>query len=164
MKKYYPYVFPALALLVVGVLAFRWYNMRTQRDGQITTFGEGVEIENLSESDADRILRGVGDYKTATLSGEGETQGQVRYEIKDDKVNFSVIADLPALEAGNYQVWLQDADGLSKSKAFVLEVGKGGFMGSGSLDAEKMPFEVVVSVEKTDDSEMEEVVLKGMVE
>lgn len=163
MKKIYPYILPTIALFIVALLAFRWYNIRTQRDGEITPFGEGVEIENLSEVEAERVLKGVGDFETAPLSGTGEVQGQVRYEIKDDKVSFSVSADLPELTEGQYQVWLQDVDGKSRSKAFVLGMGKGGYMGSAALDANTLPFEVVVSAEKTDDSEIEEVVLKGMV-
>lgn len=163
MKKFYPYILPTIALVIVVLLAFRWYNLRTQRDGEITPFGEGVEIENLSEVEADRVLRGVGDFETAPLTGSEEAQGQVRYEVKDDKVNFSVTADLPQPESGHYQVWLQDAEETSRSKAFVLEMGKGGYMGSAAIDASKRPFDVVVSLEKTDDSNIEEVILKGSV-
>lgn len=163
MKKFYPFILPTIALAIVAALAFRWYNLRTQRDGEITPFGEGVEIENLSEVEAERVMKGVGDFETAPLSGTGEVQGQVRYELKDDKVNFSVNADLPELEEGQYQVWLQDVEGTSRSKAFVLKMGKGGYMGSAALDASKRPFEVVVSMEKTDDSVIEEEILKGMV-
>jgi hypothetical protein len=163
MKKFYPYILPTIALIIVGFLAYRWYDLRTQRDGEITPFAEGVEIENLSETEADRVIRGVGDFETAPLSGSGEAQGNIRYEIKDDKVSFSVTADLPELESGQYQVWLQDIDGKSRSKAFSLVMGKGGYMGSGALSADTVPFDVVVSQENTDDSEIEEVVLQGTV-
>jgi hypothetical protein len=100
MQKLLPYVFPAIVLLIVIGLGYRWYALRTARDGKVSPFAQTVSVENLSQDDAARILKGVGDLKTAELSGLGAAAGQVRYEIKDGKVRFSVSADLPAPKTG----------------------------------------------------------------
>jgi len=164
MKKLYPYIFPAIALLLVLFLAFRWYNLRTARDGEISPFGEGVEIENLSETELEEVLKGAGDYTTVDLIGNGEATGEVRYEVKEDKVLFSVTAALAEATDSAYQVWLQPVDGNGYKKAFVLDYGKVGYFGSASVSSEALPFNVVISKEfNTVDSEVEEVLLEGMI-
>jgi len=159
MKKYLPFVFPLVALLVVMFLAYNWYTMRTNRPGQVSTFGEGVEIEDLTGKDS--VLKGSSDYKKVTLLGDTEATGEIRYEIKDGKVRFSVIADLPELTAGEYQVWLKDVNSEAVRKAFVLEMSKGGYMGSAAIDESTLPFEVVVSKEVRPDAMVEQVILKA---
>jgi len=163
-KRYLPYVFPVIALIIVLLLLFRWYSMNTQRQGDITPFGEGVEIENLSEDEARQSLRGVGDYKSVDLEGESDAMGQIRYEIVDDKVKFTVFANLPDLNAGFYQVWLREKGGAAIRQAFRLEPGKGGYMGSAAISADVLPFEVVVSQEMTPDNALEKVVMQGVIE
>jgi hypothetical protein len=166
MKKVLPFVFPVAALLIVLFLAYRWYGQRTERSGNLGPAGEGVEIEELSDAERDQIMRGAGDYETVNLStGEGQTaNGKVRYEVKNDKVNFSINADLEDLEMGTYQVWLKKPDSEEMSKAFVLEVGKGGYMGTGSVSVEELPLEVVVTRELNNDNTPEDVVLRGTIE
>lgn len=149
LQKLLPYVFPAVVLLIVIILAYRWYNVRTQRDGKVSPFAETVSIENLSQDDAKRILRGVGDLKTAKLEGTGENGGEVRYEIKDGKVRFSVMAELATLKTGSYQVWVKEVGSEAKKQAFVLEAGKGGYIGSASVSEATLPFEVVVTTGET---------------
>jgi hypothetical protein len=164
MKKFYPYVFPAVALLFVLFLLFRWYNLRTQREGLTSLLSDGVKIENLDPSDASNLLKGASDYKTADLAGEGTDMGEVRYEVKDGKMLFTVSAVLPKLDEGYYQVWLKEVAGEGKRKALVLEYLKGGYVGSASINADTLPFEVLVTKELTSDDSLEEIVLKGMVE
>lgn len=162
MKKYLPYVFPVIAILIVVFLLFRWYRMNDQRDGEISQFGEGVEIENLSDSEAQEVLSGVGDYTTVEMdSTNDEAMGSIRYELDEDKVRFSVMATLPEPEAGQYQVWLREVDGDAVRKAFVLDMSKGGYMGSAGVSADVLPFEVVVSKELNPDNELEEELLSA---
>lgn len=160
MKKYYPYIMPLLALLFVGFLAFRWYNLRTDR-GEIG-MGEGVEIENLSESEVDKMLKGVDDLKTLNLDGDAQYAGQVRYEIADGKVFFSVMADVPMIEDGEYQVWVRKIDSESASKAFAMVYGKAGYIGSAGLSDADLPIEIIITKQSIGDSEMGEVFLKGI--
>jgi hypothetical protein len=142
MRKFLPYVFPAVVLMVLLFLAARWYSVRTQRDGQVSPFADAVTVENLSQTDAQRILRGVGDLKTVQLTGEGEVAGQVRYEVKDGKVRFSVMAEVPT---GAYQVWIKEVGSDAKKQAFTLEAGKGGYIGSASVPEATLPFEILVT-------------------
>lgn len=163
MKKIYPYIFPAVALLFVLFLLFRWYNLRTQREGDMSLLSENVKIENLDASEANSFLKGTGDFQTTELAGEPEYSGQVRYEVVDGKVLFSVMTTLPELNEGTYQVWLKETEGASKRKAFNLEYAKGGYMGSAAIDADLLPLEVIVSQEMENDDTLEKVLLRGVI-
>jgi hypothetical protein len=125
---------------------------------------DGVEIENLDPSEASNFLKGASDYRTVELDGEEGMLGEVRYEIKDERISFSVSAVLPQLSEGEYQVWLKEVDGEGMRKALTLEYLKGGYIGSAAISAETLPFEIVVSKEMTSDAELEEVLLKGVIE
>ena len=165
MKKYLPYVFPSLAILIVIFLVFRWYSLNTQQAGEISQFAQGVEIENLSQTQLQETLNGAGDYQTLDLkSYDATSSGEIRYEIAEGKIRFTVYANLPQLESGEYQVWLRDLNGETSRKAFVLENGKGGYMGSAAISSEVLPFELVVSREMTPDGEIEEIVLTGILD
>lgn len=166
MKKFLPFALPAVALVIVGFLVWRWYSDRTSRPtGEISQFAEGVEIENLSDKAAVTRTGSVADFKTADLKPEpGATAaGQIRYELTDGKVRFTVMATLPDLERGEYQVWLKDPNSAAIRKAFVLLADKGGWMGSAAISAETLPFEVIVSKEDRPDELMEAVVLRGLI-
>lgn len=171
MKKFYPYILPTIALIFVGFLAFRWYSLRTQR-GDISQVGEGVEIENLSEVEAEKILKGAGDFKKVDLAGTLGFLGLVRYAIEDGKVQFSVSADVPSTDEASemedgatYRVWLKrsGAEDNEATQAFILVRGKGGLVGSAAVSVEEMPFEVIVTKTEPGQSGMGEVVLRGTV-
>lgn len=173
MKKFTPYVFPVIALLIVVFLLFRWYSDRTDTVTKPVEFGEGVEIENLSENELSSVLKGSSDVATVEMSAAAQESsetpesatGVIRYDIQEDKVLFSVLAQVPELDEGMYQVWLKQIDGEGMKKAFTLEMGKGGMMGSAALSTELLPFEVVVSKEmNANDDTVESVLLKGVIE
>lgn len=166
MKKYVPFIFPAIALVIVLFLGYRWYVAQTTK-GQISANGEGVKIEDLSTEEASKMQgTGAKDLPSVELKGEGETTGQVRYELKNDRVNFSVNAELPALKDGEgmYQVWVRQMGQDSKSKAFTLKESKSGYMGSAAFQASLLPVEVVVSKEVNDDDTIETTVLTGTIQ
>jgi isocitrate dehydrogenase len=163
MKKFLPFVFPLAATIIVLLLAFRWYSARTQRE-TTTPMAEGVQIENLSESELKNVLRGVGDVKTVNMTSETEeVAGSIRYEIVDGKVRLSVTANLPELTEGQYQVWFKEANKEKAQPAFVLEDGKAGFIGSAAIDQDSLPLEIIVSKELRPDNEIEQVLLRGTV-
>lgn len=161
MKKVLPFVFPVAAFALMAFLVFQWYGRNTATSGDIAEFGEGIEIEELAGPELDSVMKGTGDYSTVKLEGSEEAMGQVRYEIKDGKVRFSVSAGLPEIEAGMYQVWLKAVDSDASRKAFTLEFSKSGYTGSAAISEETLPFEVVVTREMSDDDTMEQMVLKG---
>ncbi len=164
MKKILPFIFPAAATLIVLLLAWRWFSMKTQREDVEAPFAEGVEIENLSESELNDVLQGVGDYSTVSMTSESEgAMGQIRYEIADGRVKLSINASLPELEEGEYQVWFKEVEGDALRKAFILEMSKGGYLGNAAISESVLPFEVLVSKEVRPDDEVEEVLLRGVV-
>lgn len=170
MKKFLPFIFPAAALMVVTFLAFRWYQENTRLTGQMTEFAQGVEIEELTEAERSSVLRGVGDFTTVELERPSLDEslpavaGQIRYDLFEDKVRFSVVATLPEPEGGFYQVWLKDLDSEAVRRAFILELGKSGYMGSAAIASETLPFEVIVSEETGEVSAPSQVLLKGVIE
>lgn len=163
MRKVLPFIFPLIALVIVAFLAYRWYSLNTANrpeDG----IGEGVTIEDLSTAEQDRIIRGTGDFQRVELESETEeveTRGEIRYEILEDRVTFSVVSDLPPVENGWYTAWLRTPGTEQVRKAFDLVPGKGGFVGSAAVSADALPLEVVVSREQTNDETLEVVVLTG---
>jgi hypothetical protein len=185
MKRYLPYIFPAAALLVVMFLTYRWYSHNTTGVGQISEFAEGIEIEELSDEEQTSVSRGVGDIQTIQLqtvtredADKTETDenlskidkiaatatGQVRYEIADGRVRFSVMATLPEQDQGYYQVWLKAVDSDAIRRAFVLELKKSGFMGSAAISADTLPFEVVVSYELGEAATPSNILLTGTIQ
>lgn len=163
MKKYTPYIFPLVVLGVIFMLVFRWYTLRAERS-EYALLGEGVEIENLSQEEMVNSIRGVGDYESVELTAPNaetpENKGVVRYELKDDKVRFSVMAHLPE-PTGIYRVWLKSPDGTAMREVSTLEEGKGGYIGSAALPSELLPFEVIVSEQADAESADKEYVLRG---
>jgi len=164
MKKIIPFVFPLAALAIVLFLAFRWYSLRTNR-GEIAPNNEGVEIQNLTQEQRESMLKGATDMKAEAMTpaeGEAEAMGQVRYDIQDGQVLLNVSANLPELPANEtYQVWLKSADAVSK--AFELELNKGGFIGSAAVSEESLPLEITVSQEKNNDEVMDRVLLRATI-
>lgn len=168
MKKYTPYIFPLIVVVIVFFLVYRWYSVRTDRDPQQADLGEGIQIENLTPEQLQNMSQGSKDLETATMESgmpDAETAGigTIRYEIVNGKVNFSVLANLPD-SATPYTVWVRSKDGSDLTQAFTLEMGKGGFMGTAAVSEERLPLEVIVSQAATKEAVMESVVLKGMIE
>ncbi|PIR61867.1 MAG: hypothetical protein COY81_01075 [Candidatus Pacebacteria bacterium CG_4_10_14_0_8_um_filter_43_12] len=168
MKRFTPYIFPLVVLAIVFFLVYRWYNMRNQQ-GDTSQYGEGIQIENLSDADLDTVIRGTGDFKTSPLEMSENTAstvegiGSVRYEVKDGKVRFSVAADLPEPKTP-YHVWIQTRGGDNLTKAFDLELGKGGYMGTAAVSQDLLPLEVFVSQAGDKGQVMDQVILKGVIE
>lgn len=169
MKKYLPFVFPVAAFVIVGLLAFRWYNLQTQPAGEVgsSSFAEGVQIEDLTDTERNQVMLGAGNIETIELQNSDEAgdevMGQLRYEIIDGRVRFSVMAGMPELNQGMYQVWLKDVNSDAVRKAFVLDFSKGGYLGSAAISEDVLPFEVIVSKEMTDDDQIETVLMRGVV-
>ena len=67
MKRFSPYIFPLIVLVIIFFLVYRWYSLRGQQKAENAEFGEGIQIENLSEEEAEGVTTGVGDVETAPL-------------------------------------------------------------------------------------------------
>ncbi|GEM_PF-383685 len=177
MNKYTPYLLPLVVLSVVFFLVFRWYNARTEQL-RPDLFGEGVQIENLTDDELLSTFDESSDLETVQLervtppATEGETtdsevpaasiaEGAIRYTVQDDRARFSVIATLP-LEAQNYHVWIRDLDGETNRYVFTLSEQKGGFLGSASIPVDQLPVEVLVA--RGSQTEIGTVLLRGTLE
>lgn len=149
MKKFLPFLFPFIALLIVIFLAIRWYHSKTQRiEGKIPEFAQDIKIDDLTQSRLDQLSHPAKDEKSIELKGsESSNSGQIRYELKDGKVYFTVYATLPELKPrdGIYQAFLKQVDGDARRRAFTLQFSKGGYMGSAAISATTLPFEVLVT-------------------
>lgn len=170
MKKLTPYIFPLVVILIVFFLVYRWYGLRTNRAGDISQLGEGIQIEDLSSEQADSLLRGSDDMASTPLTpGDATAQetvtgtGTIRYEMVDGKVNFSVMAALPESDAG-YTVWIRGAEADNLTQAGELELSKGGYQATVSVNEDQLPLEVLVSQAKERDAVMDSVILRGMIE
>ncbi|MFH2022401.1 MAG: hypothetical protein ABIJ33_03980 [Patescibacteria group bacterium] len=168
MKKYSSYVLPAVIVLFAFSLIFRWAKGRQLADQSLSEYGEGIKIEDLTAGELSDVIKGVGDFETVELEQSPEVAetlgtGMIRYEIKDDKVKLSVLANLAKPEASLYQVWLRTLDDSTLQRIFILEENKGGYMGSAAVPAEFLPFEVIVSREQQTDSKLEAVILRGTI-
>lgn len=166
MKRYTPYILPLLVVGVVFFLVVRWYNQRSQQVDD-SLFAEGVEIENLSEEEAQN-LQSTNDFELVELepaSEESSVSGSVRYDVDEERVRFTVSVLDEAEDPADYTVWLKEVGGQALRQAFALEMKKGGMIGSASLPADLLPFEVLVTDEamlRADD--LSGVVLKGVLE
>ncbi|MEX0895814.1 MAG: hypothetical protein WDZ94_02650 [Patescibacteria group bacterium] len=168
MQKISPYIFPLIITAIVFFLVYRWFESR----GEVETleYGEGIEIENLSESEAADILGGVGDLASTPLEapedpepGQTPGTGSIRYEISEDRVRFSVSAGLSA-EDEPYRVWIRTVDQANLTEAFVLTEGKAGYMGTAAVSADLLPLEVIVSAATSEADVFDQVILKGIIE
>jgi len=170
MRKFLPFVFPLLALLIVVYLGMRWYRTETSRntaDKKPAQFADGAKIEDLSASTSSQLKTPAKDEKTVDMSGSDNAKGQIRYELKDGKVYFSVFADLPELKDGEgvYQVWLKQVNGDQKRKAFTLENTKSGYTGGAAISMDTLPFDVVVTKQQSvSDDNMSSTLLSGTIE
>ncbi len=161
MKKFTPYIFPLLVLGVVFLLVYRWYNLRTDRM-QAGLLSEGVVIENLSEEEM-AALTEVDDFQVAQMESTVDgAMGEVRYDVANDKVTFTVSATLPESNTALYQVWLKEVGSETTRHAFDLVAKKGGYIGSAALSAELLPLEVLVRDASSSSELTTGPLLKGM--
>ncbi len=149
MKKFLPFLFPLIALIIVFVMVLRWYNEQTAaKQGQIPDSAAVIQVDPLATADANR-LRQPGqpakDTSSVEMNGAQHVLGQIRYELKNGQVLFSVIANLPKPSSGVYQVWVAAQNQQNPTKAFVLTLAKGGYEGSGQIPANLLPVTISVT-------------------
>lgn len=164
MKKNLSYLFPLVAILVIAILAFRWLNAKPETPGQVSSSAEGIEISDVV-SDEERP-NGVADVETVELESTSQTAaGEIRLgqPLETGERVFTLMTNLPDLreDEGKYQVWFEGEKGVKKAMQLVFN--KGGYMAEGKLSAEFESVKVIVSQEKTDDTQLEEVLLQGQV-
>ncbi|MFA6814136.1 MAG: hypothetical protein GX943_03675 [Candidatus Pacebacteria bacterium] len=159
-KKFVPYIFPLLAFAFVVFMFIRWYSNRVAEQGN-GLLSSDLEIINLTQEEEESIILGTTDFSTVEMMAVGEASGEIRYQLLEEKLNFTVTANLPDSNEA-FVVWLKEVEGDAKKKVFTLTYSKAGFIGSASVPAEVLPVEVVVS--KESDLLLEDALLRGIIE
>ena len=159
-KKFVPYIFPLLAFAFVVFMFIRWYSNRVAEQGN-GLLSSDLEIINLTQEEEESIILGTTDFSTVEMMAVGEASGEIRYQLLEEKLNFTVTANLPDSNVA-FVVWLKEVEGDAKKKVFTLTYSKAGFIGSASVPAEVLPVEVVVS--KESDLLLEDALLRGIIE
>ena len=160
LKNFAPYALPLLAILFVLFMFVRWYKAKTNTSPE-SMLNSQLEVSDLSLEEEESIIKGTTDYETVVFETDSEASGEIRYQIVDDKLHFTVTANLPdSVEA--YAVWLKEVDGSSKKRVFNLDYSKAGYIGSAAVPAEILPVEVVVA--EASDLMLEDALLHGVIE
>ena len=136
----------------------RWYKGKTA-ETPISLLDDQLTVESLSDEMENDIIKGASDYSMIDMQGVGQSAGEVRYQISDDKLSFTVSAILPE-STEDYAVWLVDGD--AKKRVFNLKYSKAGFIGSAMVPADVLPVKVVVA--KASDLMLEDMLLQAEIE
>lgn len=150
-----PYLFPLLAMIFVTVMFVRWYQGKTA-EAPKALLNEQLEIAPLTEAEQSSLLRGTADYKALTMTGTEGARGEVRYQVSEDKLVFSVTANLDGA-TGTYAVWMMSPDGQVSKRLFDLVLGKAGLLGSAAVTTDVLPARLVVA--PASDLELEQIML-----
>lgn len=156
LQSLLPYLFPLIAIILVVVMFARWYKGKTA-EAPVSLLDSQLEVESLPAQVQDSIIKGATDYKMLNMIGVDQAVGELRYQIKDDKLSFTVTANLPSSKE-EYAVWLSDMDGTAKKRVFNLKYSKAGYVGSAMVSADILPVKVLVS--QASDLMLEDILLQ----
>lgn len=156
LQSLLPYLFPLIAIILVVVMFARWYKGKTA-EAPVSLLDSQLEVESLPAQMQDSIIKGATDYKMLNMIGVDQAVGELRYQIKDDKLSFTVTANLPSSKE-EYAVWLSDMDGTAKKRVFNLKYSKAGYVGSAMVSDDILPVKVLVS--KASDLMLEDILLQ----
>ena len=157
LQNLLPYLFPLIAIILVVVMFARWYKGKTA-DAPVSLLDSQLEVESLPAQIQDSIIKGATDYKMLNMIGVDQAAGELRYQIKDDKLSFTVTANLPNSKE-DYAVWLADVNSDAKKRVFNLKYSKAGYIGSAMVSDDVLPIKVLVS--KASDLMLEDILLQA---
>ncbi len=152
-----PYLFPLIAIIFVVIMFARWYKGKTA-EAPLSLLDSQLKVESLSKDLQNSIIKGATDYKMLDMQGSEQAVGELRYQIKDGKLSFTVTANLPSSKE-EYAVWLTDLNGEASKRVFNLAFSKAGYVGSAMISADVLPVRVVVT--KASDLMLQDVLLKA---
>ena len=162
MKEKIMFLLPIFLVLCVGVFfSYRWWKARVQTSSlsDIPVNG-GVEVGEREQSLLKKF--GMQNQNSIELSSIDNTQGYGAVNWSDDKKTVTVVAALPDLKNGVYQVWVTRDSKLTKVGTLVKE--KAGYVLDYSV---KTPLagevEITISVEQKNDTTLEKPILEGTI-
>jgi hypothetical protein len=164
MKKLVPFVFPLIAILIVIVAAVRWYSDHSAQSGKISDTAATTQVEPNGATGSGNLSHATSakDAHTVFLSGQAPAQGEVRSEIKNGTVWYTITADLPKQKTEKYLVWMVTSTSAVPKKVFLLEQNKGGFIGSGSVSTSLLPITFEITLEKNQPNISSNIILSGI--
>lgn len=157
LQNLLPYLFPLIAIIFVVIMFARWYKGKTN-ESPVSLLDSKLQVESLPADVQSSIIKGATDYKMLDMRGVDKAVGEVRYQIKDEKLSFTVTANLPESKE-EYSVWLADVNGDARKRVFNLVYSKAGYVGSAMVPANILPVKVVVA--KASDLMLQDVLLQA---
>ena len=151
-----PYLFPLIAIIFVVIMFARWYKGKTT-ETPISLLDPQLQVESLSKDLQNNIIKGATDYKALDMQSSDKAIGELRYQIKDGKLSFTVTANLPQSKE-EYAVWLTDLNDKASKRVFNLVYSKAGYIGSAMVSSDVLPVKVVVA--KASDLMLQDALLK----
>lgn len=143
LQNLLPYVFPLIAIIFVVIMFARWYKGKTAETPS-SLLDSQLKVESLPADIQNSVIKGATDYKMIDMQGTDEAVGELRYQIKDGKLSFTVTANLPESKE-EYAVWLADTKNQARKRVFNLVYSKAGYVGSAVVSDEVLPVKVVVT-------------------
>lgn len=157
LQNLLPYLFPSIAIIFVVIMFARWYKGKTA-ETPVSLLDSQLQVESLPADMQNSIIKGATDYQAMDMQGVEQAVGELRYQVKGDKLTFTVTANLPDSKE-DYAVWLADVDGDAKRRVFNLVYSKAGYVGSAVVSAGVLPVKVVVA--KASDLMLEDALLQA---
>lgn len=149
MKALIPFILPLVVLIILGAAFWRW--VQNNSKPEISDQAASVEVTDVDEATTSELARGAADVPTVTMvapenapADTTDSQARVRYQISGDTASLLVLASL-ANPAETYTVWFKPANSDVLTRAFVLEEGKGGLMGTASVPVSSLPLTVYLT-------------------
>lgn len=149
MKKYLPIILPIAALALVAFLGMRWYRSREVTDVKVPEVASSAPIVPMvNDQDAlDKLARGIGNYQAINLDTAPtvtDAAGEIRYQFQNERVLFSVNANLPTDDGEQYRVFVKAADSSEATDLGELRYSKGGLIVSHSLPITSLPLTIEI--------------------
>ncbi len=162
MKQNPMILLPIVLVVIFGAyIGFKWWNSRVE------TLPKQMISENAAVDERGQtLLKNFKMTEQNTIQLKPVDQGDQTYGVvrwSDDKESLTVVASLPVLTKGSYQVWM--SDGQKTTNLGMLRMEKGGYLldykGTSALPS---TFTVTVSIESKNDDVVEEKILEGTVQ
>ncbi len=153
MKALIPFILPLVVLIILGAAFWRW--VQNNSKPEISDNAASVEVMEVDQATTTELARGADDVPTVNMvtpdnapESADDSQARVRYQIEGNTASLLVLASLVD-QTEEYTVWLKPSNSEVLTRAFVLEEGKGGLMGTASVPVSSLPLTVYLTTADT---------------
>lgn len=149
MKALIPFILPLVVLIILGAAFWRWVQNNSQP--AIDPNAASVEVMEVDEASVTELARGAADVPTLNMVAPAnapedavDAHARIRYQIDGNNASLLLLATVPD-QTQTYTAWFKPANSDVLTRAFVLEEGKGGLMGSASVPVSSLPLTVYLT-------------------